>query len=211
MNAMTDIEPIHAPLVEKRPYATSVHGVEISDEYAWLKAENWQEVLRDPSVLPADIRAVVEAENAYAEAMLAPNESLQTHLAAEMRARIKEDDVDVPAPDGAFVYYRRHRHGGQHPLVCRRSRETAADEILLLDGDELGDGKAFFSIGTARHSPDHSLLAWSADEKGSELFTLRVRDIETGADLDDVVSETAGNVVWSADSRAFFYVRLDDN
>jgi oligopeptidase B len=211
MNAMTDIQPIHAPLVEKRPYSTSVHGVEISDEYAWLKAENWQEVLRDPSVLPADIRAVVEAENAYAEAMLAPNQSLQAHLVGEMRARIKEDDVDVPAPDGAFVYYRRHRQGGQHPLVCRRSRETAADEILLLDGDELGDGKAFFSIGTARHSPDHSLLAWSADEKGSELFTLRVRDIETGVDFDDVVSETAGNVVWSADSRAFFYVRLDDN
>ncbi len=199
------------PRTQKRPHAYDVHGVAIQDDYAWLKAENWQDVLRDPTVLPDDIRAVLEAENAYAEAMLAQGENMRDHLFGELRARIKEDDVEVPAPDGAYVYYRRHRQGGQYPLFCRRSRETAGDEHVLLDGDAMGEGKAFFQFGALRQSPDHRLLAWSADEKGSELFTLRVRDIATGEDLPDVMIETSGSPVWSADSKSLLYVKLDDN
>jgi oligopeptidase B len=205
------IEIALPPRAEKRPHVFTVHGVTIHDDYAWLKAGNWQDVLRDPTALPGDIRALLEAENAYAEKMLAPGADLRAHLFAEMRARIKEDDVDVPAPDGAFVYYRKHRQGGQHPLFCRRSRETAGDEEIMLDGDALGEGKAFFQIGGVKASPDHTRLAWCADEKGSELFTMRVRDLATGADLADEVTETSGSAVWSADGRAFFYVKLDDN
>jgi oligopeptidase B len=205
------IVPQTPPRAEKRPHAYRVHGVDLIDDYAWLKAANWQEVLRNPSVLPADIRAVLDAENEYAKAVLAPGEELRAHLFAELRARIKEDDVDVPAPDGPFVYYRRHRTGGQHPLFCRRSRETAGDETIMLDGDELGKDKAFFQFGGARPSPDHRLLAWSADDKGSELFTLRLRDLQTGRDLMDEVPDTSGSMVWSADGSSILYVKLDDN
>jgi len=178
------------PRAEKRPHHFTVHGVEIADDYAWLKAANWQDVLRDPTALPADIRALLDAENAYATAMLAPTQSLRDHLFTELRARIKEDDVDVPAPDGAYVYYRKHRQGGQHPLFCRRSRETAGDEQIMLDGDALGEGKAFFQFGGVSISPDHHLVAWSSDDKGSELFTLRVRNLKSGHDLSDEVIET---------------------
>lgn len=199
------------PRIGKQQYAYQAHGIEILDEYAWLKAENWREVLRDGSLLSSDIREILLAENAYADAMLKHTDDLQKHLLSEMRARIKEDDVDVPAPDGSFVYYRRHRMGGQHPIFCRRSRNTAGDETVLLDGDEMGRGKAFFDIGTMRPSPDHKRLAWSLDEKGSELFTVRVRDVESGEDASDEVIETSGSVVWTADSLGFFYVLLDDN
>jgi oligopeptidase B len=205
------IVPKTPPRAEKRPHAYRVHGVDMIDDYAWLKAANWQEVLRNPAVLPADIRALLDAENEYAKAILAPGEELRAHLFAELRARIKEDDVDVPAPDGPFVYYRRHRTGGQHPLFCRRSRDTAGDETIMLDGDELGKDKSFFQFGGMRPSPDHRLVAWSADDKGSELFTLRLRDLKTGQDLDDEVPDTSGSMVWSADGSAILYVKLDDN
>ena len=202
---------IEPPRVEQRPHSYSVHGVDIGDEFAWLKAGNWREVLRDGQALAPDIRSVLEAENAYAEAMLAHTAELQGHLVAEMRARIKEDDVDVPAPDGHYVYYRRYRRGGQHPIFCRRSRDTAGDETVLLDGDELGSGKAFFDFGAARHAPDHERIAWSADDKGSELFTIRVREIDSGRDLPESIEETAGGIVWTADSKGFFYIRVDEN
>ena len=208
---MTQAAPINPPRTPKRPHAYSVHGVRLVDDYAWLKADNWQEVLRDPKVLPADIRAVLEAENAYASAKLEPTQSLRDHLFSELRARIKEDDVDVPAPDGAYVYYRKHRQGGQHPLFCRRGRDSAGDEEILLDGDALGEGKAFFQFGGVRPSPDHKLVAWSSDDKGSELFTLRVRDLGSGHDLPDEVIETSGGAVWSADGTSFLYVQMDDN
>ena len=199
------------PRVEKRPHHFTLHGVEIADDYAWLKAANWQDVLRDPAVLPADIRAVLDAENTYAQAMLAPSQSLRDHLFTELRARIKEDDVDVPAPDGPYVYYRKHRQGGQHPLYCRRSRTTAGDEDIMLDGDALGEGKAFFQFGGVSISPDHTHVAWSCDDKGSELFTLRVRDLANGRDLPDEVIETSGGAVWSSEGTSFLYVRMDDN
>ena len=199
------------PRAQKRPHHYSVHGVTIRDDYAWLKADNWQDVLRDPSVLPADIRALLDAENDYAAAMLADTQALRDHLFTELRARIKEDDADVPAPDGPYVYYRKHRQGGQHPLFCRRSRDTEDDEIIMLDGDALGQGKAFFQFGGVSVSPDHHLMAWSADDRGSELFTLRVRDIKSGCDLADEVIETSGGAIWSADGTCFLYVRMDDN
>ncbi len=204
--------------VAKRCAETSLHGVTLSDDYQWLKAENWQEVLRDPAALPGDIRAVLEAENSYAEAMLAPHAPLRAALVAEMRGRIKEDEADVPQPDGPWLYYARHRAGGQHPLFCRAAR-SGGGEILLLDGDAEGRGKSFFEIGAACHSPDHSKLGWSADETGSELYAIRVRDLRGGeagamgaaADLSDVVTDTDGNLVWMADSRGFYYVRTDEN
>ncbi|MDJ1159059.1 S9 family peptidase [Chelatococcus sp. SYSU_G07232] len=211
---MPDRHPIPptaaAPAALRRPVTTVVHGEALSDDFAWLKAENWREVLKDPAALPADIRAHLEAENAHAAALMAGTEALRETLAAEMRARIKEDDATVPAPDGAFAYYTRYREGGQHPLVCRRPREGGA-EAVLLDGDALGAGKAFFELGGAAHSPDHRFLAWSADETGSEFHLMRVRDLSTGEDLPDRVPDTGGEAVWTSDGRAFYYVRLDEN
>ena len=127
-----------------------------------------------------------------------------------MRGRIKEDDSSVPEPDGPFAYFTRYREGGQHPLVCR-SPATADLETILLDGDKEAEGHAFFDLGGAEHSPDHRLMAWSADIKGSEYFTIRVRDLATGADLPDEVPAPPAASVWLGDSAGFYYVELDDN
>ncbi|KQP94719.1 peptidase S9 [Methylobacterium sp. Leaf113] len=219
--------PSVAPIADVRPHSYEVHGRVLSDDYAWLKAENWRDVLKDPAALPDSIREYLAAENTYSEAALAETADLRRTLVAEMRARIREDDSSVPEPDGPYAYYTRHREGGQHPLVCRRPRtvvvmpgqgaETAADggpeegEVILLDGDREGEGLAFFEIASAVHSEDHALLAWSADTKGSELHTIQVRTLETGADLPDRIEATTGEVVWTADNQAFFYVAVDEN
>jgi oligopeptidase B len=164
--------------------------------------------MRDPRLLDPMIRKHLENENGYADDVLAATVPLQQALIAEMRGRIKEEDATVPAADGAFSYFTRYRDGGQHPSICREPRGGGAGEVLI-DGDAIAVGKAFFRLGATAHSPDHRLLAWSADETGAELFTIRVRDLARMAELQDVVPETAGDVVWTRDCSAFYYVRLD--
>ena len=200
-------------MVERRHSRRVVHGVALTDEYAWLRSDRWQAVLRDPNVLDADILSMLEAENAYAAAAMAPIADLVGTLTAEMRGRIKEDDAQVPRPDGPWLYYTRYRQGGQHPLFCRRAREAPTDDgdVVMLDGDAQALGRAFFSLEAVRHAPNHALLAWSVDEAGSELHTIRVRDLATGEDATDAVHETDGRMVWLSDSSGFYYVRVDEN
>jgi oligopeptidase B len=199
-----------APVAPRRPHSFTRHGIAVVDDYGWLKDPNWQDVLRDPSILEPDIRNYLEAENAYAEGLLGHTAPLQKTLVGEMRGRIKEDDSSVPAPDGRYAYFRKFREGGQHEMFGRMPRNGGETEIVL-DGDALAADHEYFKFGGARHSPDHKLQAWSADLKGSEYFAIRVRDWATRQDLGDVVEETDGTVVWSTDCNSFFYVKLDDN
>ena len=198
------------PVAEKRPVVTTRHGHSRSDDYAWLRADNWQEVMRDPAVLERDIASYLEAENAYFKHRMGDTEALQEVLFKEMRGRIKEDDSTVPAPDGKWAYAIRYVEDGQHPLFVRQRRDGGG-ETVLLDGNALAQCKAYFQLAGASHSPDHGLIAWACDEAGSEFHTLRFRDVATGADLADTIADTGGGGVWSADSRHVFYIRLDAN
>src|SRR5271154_4609323 len=150
--AMADAKARRAPPMpraEIRPREVGAQGETWRDDYAWIRAENWREVLRDPSALPPEIRALLEAENAYADEILGPTLPLQGRLVREMRARLREDDSEPPAPDGPFSYYSRFRHGGQHRIYCRRPR-AGGKEAVLLDGDARAAGNAFFHLGGAR-------------------------------------------------------------
>ncbi len=196
------------PRAERRPVTATHHGHTRTDDFSWLRAENWQEVMRNPSALPRDIRANLEAENAYFATSMADTAALQERLFQEMRGRIKEDDSSVPAPDGPWAYATRTIEGGQHPLYVRERREGGREEILL-DGNALAKGRAYFRIGGSHHSPDHRLLAWSHDDAGSEFFTISVRDLETDHDLGDTIPDAGGGAVWSANGLHLFYVRLD--
>ena len=198
------------PVAAKRPVTTAIHGVERTDDYAWLRAENWQQVMREPAALPADIRAYLEAENAYTEAAMADVAGLGEALFAEMRGRIKEDDSSVPMADGPFAYGTRYMLGAEHPMLVRTDRD-GGNETVILDANALAEGKAYFHLGGAAHSPDHTLLAYATDETGSEYFEIRVRDIASGADLADRITGTTGQAVWAADGRTFFYVWVDEN
>jgi oligopeptidase B len=198
------------PRAEVRPSSRPAHGVAWTDEYAWIRAENWRDVLRDPACLPSDIRALLEAENAYADALLAPTAELQQELVREMRSRIKEDDSEPPQVDGRWAYYSRFRAGGQHRIYCRRPRESG-EEAVLIDGDARAQGKPFFRCAATRHSPDHAKFAWSFDEVGSEMLTIRIRHLERGEDLHDLVVNATDDLVWTRDSEGLLYVEQDEN
>jgi len=181
------------------------------DDYAWMKDDNWQQVLRDPSALRADVRAHLEAENAYTKAMLAGADALQAELFAEMKGRIKEDDSSVPAPDGPWDYYVRYQMGAEHPLHGRRPRGREDGEQVLLDEEALSKGKAYFHVGAASHSPDHALYAWAADEQGSEYYTIRTKDLATDEEVGTPIESAYGDFAFSPDSQWLFWIWRDEN
>ncbi|MCB1744507.1 MAG: S9 family peptidase, partial [Gammaproteobacteria bacterium] len=204
------------PRARREPQRQSLHGVERVDEYAWLKDENWQQVMKDPSLLRQDIREYLEAENQYAQSVLDGLQGLQQTLFDEFKGRIKEDDSSVPEPDGPWAYYQRYRTGGEHPVMCRRPSDrldedaSTSIEQVLLDGDRMAEGHAYFRFGACEHSPDHRLMGYSLDLNGSEIYTIRFKDVESGDLLEDRIEGTAGGFEWSNDGRAVYYVTLDD-
>ena len=205
------VREAHPPAPAKiKPTTRLVHGHTLVDNYEWLRAPNWRKVLRNPKALPKEIRDFLDAENKYADSVLKPVRTLRRELAKEMRGRMKEDDSDVPTPDGPWTYFSRYRKGAQHPYVCRRPREGGKESILL-NCEELAEGKPFFDLASATHSPCHKLMAWSADVRGSEYYAIKVRDLSTGKNLRDTLHDTDGDVVWTADSSGFLYVLMDDN
>ena len=200
-----------APKAAKRPHTIGQLGRVRTDDYAWMKDDNWQQVLRDPKVLRADVREHLDAENAYTKAVLAGTEALQATLFAEMKGRIKEDDSSVPAPDGPWDYYSRYALGAEHPVHARRPRGAADAEEVLLDEDAVAKGKAYFHVGAASHSPDHALFAWAADEQGSEYYTIRVKDLATGSEVGPPLESAYGDFVFTPDSRWIFWIWRDEN
>lgn len=210
---MTKASPfpmLSPPVAEKRPSSDTHHGITRTDDYAWLRADNWQDVFKDPTVLNKAIRAHLESENAYQAAMMAGTESLQETLVAEMRGRIKEDDSSVPMKDGPFAYGTSYVTGGEQPRFFRIPRSGGA-ETIVLDGDKEGEGKDYFRIGGTTHSPDHKRLIWGFDDRGSEFYKLHVRDLESGQDLADSITDSGGGGVWNSGSSGFFYTAVDAN
>jgi oligopeptidase B len=204
---MTQMKP---PKAEKRPHVTTWHGIEKHDDYFWLKDDNWQAVLHDPSLLKPDIRAYLEAENAFCASVMDATKPMQEKLFAEIKGRIKEDDSSVPSPDGPWLYSSSHIVGGQYPLLKRKPR-MGGEEQVLFDCNAMAKGKEYFSFGGFSVSEDHKLAAWSFDDKGSEFYTIKVRDLSTGADQPGEIVNTGGGAVWSKDQKFLYYTLQDDN
>ncbi len=217
--ASTELSPQPAltpPVAKREPVTTEQVGRTRTDPYQWMKDDNWQKVMRDPSVLRADIREYLEAENAYTKASLEdPTEALRETLFAEMRGRIKEDDSSVPSKDGPYAYYVRYREGGEYPIFARKPADQAfvddAPETVLFDGDAEAEDATYFSIRGLDQSPDHMLLASAIDTQGSEYYTISVRNIETGAAVGTPIEGTYGSFVWGANSDLLYWVERDEN
>lgn len=203
---------VAAPLATRHPHLAVHHGITLTDDYAWLRAGNWQDVMRKPKLLDAAIRDYLEAENTYTAAALAPASDLQDVLFKEMKARLKEDDQQVPQPHGPFQYFPRFVKGGQYAQMCRIPLGgSVGSPTVLLDGNVEAAGKSYWDLGATTHSNDHKLLAYATDDNGSELYTIRIRDMATGQDLADEIPDTRGGMVWAEDGRTLFYVKVDDN
>lgn len=197
------------PIARVEPIEITQLGRTRIDPYRWMKDPNWQEALRDPKKLDPAIRAHLEAERSYADAFLeATTGDLSARLYDELVGRLQPDESTVPTPDGPWEYYRRFREGGEHPLVCRRSR-GGGDEQLMLDGDERATGLAFYQLGSATHSPDHAHLAVVEDDTGNEDNSLRVLGVADGVWLPDVIERLYSSPVWITPDM-LLYVQRDD-
>lgn len=191
---------IPAPEPERRPHAVEVHGDTRIDEYAWLRDR------QDPAVI-----AHLEAENAYTAAVTAETMALQDTLFSEFKARVQETDQSVPVRKGGFDYLTRTVEGLEYPIHVRyRAGDSTRTETVLLDENREAAPHDFFRLGIFDISPDHRYLAWAEDIDGGELYTLRVRDIETGRDADDVIPDVYYGTAWASDNRTLFYTRTDD-
>jgi oligopeptidase B len=191
------------PVAHKNHTETHMHGVLLADDYAWLRDKE------NP-----DVTAYLEAENAYADAVMAPLAGLREELYQEMLSHVKQTDVSVPYRDGARWYYTRTEEGLQYGIHCRKRGGAAgvdagANEEVVLDGNELAKGHAFFSVGDTGITDDGRWLAYTTDTTGFRQYTLRVKDLETGATLAGEV-ERVGSVVLAADNRTLFYTVEDE-
>ena len=187
--------PPHAPPLPRR---LDAHGDTRVDSYFWLRDRD------NPDVI-----AHLEAENAWTEAEMRHTEPLQERLYQEMLGRILETDLSVPERVDDWWYYARTEAGKQYPIHCRRHLTLDAPEQVLLDQNQLAEGRAYFRLGAYRPSPDHRFLAYSTDSEGDERYTLVVKDLATGALLPERIDDSTYGVEWSNDGTTLFYVTLD--
>lgn len=192
------------PFAARLPVTTEVHGTVLTDDYAWLRDPGY------PEVTTAEILDHLKAENAHFEAEMAPHRTLIDTLFTEMKGRIKEDDASVPTKDGDWIYWRAFEIGGQYRKWWRRPVAGGPDE-LILDEPALAADKEYFRLGALSISEDGRYLAYAIDDDGSERFTARVRDLTTGEHLSDVIPETMGALVWSADASVLLYGRVNQH
>jgi oligopeptidase B len=186
------------PIAKKVPHETEINGHKMIDNYYWLREKSNPEV-----------RAYLEKENAYTDAVMKPTEPLQKKLYDEMLSRVKETDVEVPYKEGDYFYYVRTEAGKQYQIRCRKKASMDAPEEVLLDINQMAQGKPFMTVHAFAVSPDGNLLAYSYDDTGFRQFTLAVKDLRTGQTLSDHAVRV-GSVVWANDNQTIFYTQEDD-
>jgi oligopeptidase B len=190
-----------APVAPQRPYQVKgPHGLSRNDPYYWLR----DDTRKNPEMLN-----YLKAENAYADAALAPLKPLQDKLYAEFVGRIKQDDSSVPYRQRGYLYYTRFETGQDYPVLARRKGSMSAPEETLLDEPAMAAGKGYFQVADSTSSQDNRLLAYAEDDVGRRQYALHVKDIATGRVLPDVVENVEPNLVWADDNRTIFYIEKD--
>jgi len=191
-------EVIKPPMAKKVAKIETLHGEKLVDDYFWLRDR------KNP-----EVKAYLETENAYADALMKPTEALQARLYEEMLGRIKETDLSVPFRRGDWLYYSRTEKGKQYQIYCRRKPQVEAPEQVMIDVNELARGERFMSVADLEVSDDGKLLAYTTDNVGFREYRLHVKDLTTGKDFPETV-EKVSSVAWAADNRTLFYT-VDDH
>lgn len=183
------------PHVVKAPF-----GATRNDDYYWLRDDKRE----DKAVL-----AYLDAENAYTDKVMTPLKPLEEALYTEIVGRIKQDDASVPYRERGYWYYTRFETGKDYPIQARRKGSMEAPEQILLDVNQMAQGKGYFSVGDAAVSQDNRILAWADDAVGRRQYTIRFKNLDTGELYPDTVEGVSANVVWADDNKTLFYVEND--
>lgn len=198
---MTKLTP---PIAKQKNHQSIHHGVTLNDPYNWLYDRSYPEV-KDEEVLD-----YLREENAYTKAVMAPFSELSETIFQEMKGRMAEKDEGVPSKDGNYFYSWRFKKGTEYRIWFRTDLEGKNEEVLL-DENQRAEGHDYYRLGGLEISPDHTLMAWSEDNSGSERFILRIKNLETGEILSEEIPETIGAPVWTADGQYLFYTVVDKN
>ncbi len=193
------------PVAARHPHSFEHHGRRVEDTLHWLRDAGYPEV-SDEAIL-----SYLKQENAYFDAAMAPVRPLVDTLFAEMKGRMKEDDASVPRRDGDWDTWWAFNTGAQYRHWLRRPTGSVQAGQVILDEVKEAEGHEYFRLGALSISPDGRLAAWAADTSGAERFTLKIRDLATGEDIETVSSVVNGAVVWSAGSDAVAYTEVNDN
>ncbi|WP_114985669.1 S9 family peptidase [Cyclonatronum proteinivorum] len=191
-------EGIQPPVARQIPVELSMHGHTRIDPFFWMKDRD------NPAVID-----YLKAENDYLKAITGHTDAFQEALFSEMRARIKEDDSSVPYFLNGYFYYTRYEEGQEYPIYARRFETMESDEEIILNVNELAEGQSYTSVGGVSVSNDARLLAFSVDHVGRRIYTIRFKNLETGAFLEDEIPDVTGNLSWAADNATIFYSKQD--
>jgi oligopeptidase B len=197
-------ETLKPPVAAKIPHISTRHGITISDDYNWLKDQSYPKVDDQP------VLDHLNAENAYFEAQMKPRAALVETIFQEMKARLKEDESSVPQRDGDYLYWRRFEAGAQYKQWMRKKVAGGSDEVMF---DEAKEAAAhdYFRLGGITVSDDDRIMAYATDTDGSERFTIRFRDLDTGKELPDTIPGTNGGFLFSKDGQHLLYTPVNES
>jgi oligopeptidase B len=193
---------LQPPVAAKKPHSYTRHGVTVQDEYFWLKDQSY------PKVDDKEVLDYLKAENAYFEDQMKPHQPLVESIFQEMKGRLKEDESSVPQKDGAYLYWRKFEKGAQYKQWMRKPVAGGPDEVIF-DEAKAAAGKEYFRLGAITISDDDKMLAYATDTDGSERFTIKVRDIESGKELADTIPGTNGSIIFSKDGKHLLYTPVN--
>lgn len=188
-----------APKSVQKPHVHEAHGHQRNDPYHWMRDRENPEVI-----------AHLEAENAYTESMLKDTEGFQEKLFEEMTGRIKQTDMSVPYKSNGYFYYTQFQEGSEYPVYCRKENDLDQAEEILLEVNKLAEGKSYFQVGGLSVSPNNTLMAYSEDEVGRRLYTLRFKNLKDGSYFPEQITNTSGSVAWANDNKTVFYTTKDE-
>ncbi len=201
-----DMKP---PIANKQPHKTFVHDHERVDNYHWIRLSDDQKSAKNIEGWPDDqtIQVVeyINKENDYTNNKLKHTEKLQKKLYSEIVGRIKKDDSSVPYYENGYWYYTRYEKGKEYPFYCRKKDSLENKEELLIDVNQWAEGHDYFSLRNLSVSPNNKLLAFSIDTLSRRIYTVKIKNLETGALLTDEIHGTQGPVAWANDNSTFFY------
>lgn len=190
---------IAAPIAKEIPKSLKKHKEVRIDNYFWLNDRENPEVID-----------YLNQENAYYESMTEHTKDLQKALYEEMKARIKEDDESVPYFYNGYFYITRFETGKDYPIYSRKKESLAADEEILFDCNELSVGHNYFKLGGLSVSPDNKFVSFALDIVGRRIYTIQIKNLETGEILSDKIENTTGGSVWANDNKTLFYTKQDE-
>lgn len=198
-----------APVAEKKEHITEIHGLELKDDYFWMRLSDEQKEAENPDEQTASVVDYLNAENAYKTEVMKPTEAFQESLFEEIVGRIKQDDQSVPLLDNGFYYYTRYEEGKEYPIHCRKEGSLEAEEQVMLNVNEMAEGFSYFAVGGRSVSTNNNLLAFSVDTVSRREYTLQFKDLSTGVVLADRIPNISGGATWANDNKTVFYTKKD--